>query len=96
MQMQAGFKVKPFGIDKLKIIDWIYSLMIFKDKRLGEKMATLKLPEHLLTLMQYHFMNSFLHLRVNKIFEEAFKTADELYVSTVREWTTGSSRWTAT
>jgi len=96
MHIQAGIKVKPLGLEKLKVVEWIHSLMIFKDKQIGEIFAELKLPELLLTLMKTHYMNSFLHLRVNKIFEEAFKMADELYFNTVRGWTMGSSQCTAT
>ena len=96
MQAQAGIKVKPFGMEKLKIVDWMHSLLIFKDIGIGEIMAELQLPVLLLKLMQDHFMNSFLHLRVNKIFEEAFKLTNEGYFSAVRRWATSSSRLAAT
>ena len=81
--MQSGMKVKPFGLDRLRVVDWIHSLIIFKDNTLGAQMQRLGFPTLLLDLLPQYPMNSFLHLRVNKIFEDAFKTLDELYIKAV-------------
>ena len=85
MLAQSGMNVKPFGVEKLKIVDWLHSLIMFKDRSLVEQLQRLKLPEQLFALMKQYFMNSFLHLRLNKLFEEAFKTGDDLYVNAVRK-----------
>ena len=76
------------------MVEFLHSLMVYKDKSLGQLMQTLHVPRLLLELVQQHFMNVFLHNLVNKIFEDAFKSEDETYLKAVRRDGSSSSRAT--
>lgn len=70
--MPFGDSVIPFGLDRLKIVEWLQSLISLKDPTVCIKLIECEIPKLLLTLMKKYDMNSVLHYKIYKIFEETF------------------------
>lgn len=82
--MQFGAKQVPFGLDRLKVIEWLHSLILLKDENICNKIAELEFPKSLLNQMKAYDMNSFLHFKVFTVFSEAISMEIPLFVETVR------------
>ncbi len=72
-----------FGLDKLKIIEWLYSLILLKDEGVCKKLDELQFPRKLVELMKTYPMNSMMHLKVSNVIMEAMNSDNEHYVETV-------------
>jgi hypothetical protein len=81
--MQYGTKQVPFGLDRLKVIEWIHSLITLKEDSICNKIAELELPKLFLDLIKAYDMNSFLHLKIFNVFSEALQNEIALFVETV-------------
>lgn len=73
----------PFGLDRLKIIEWLNSLLSLKDDTICNRIGELEFPKLLLNLMKQYDMNSFLHLKIYNVFVEAIKMEAPLFLQTV-------------
>eukprot|EP01022_Parablepharisma_sp_SALTPOND_P016087 TRINITY_DN231_c0_g1_i1.p3 TRINITY_DN231_c0_g1~~TRINITY_DN231_c0_g1_i1.p3 ORF type:complete len:960 (-),score=155.17 TRINITY_DN231_c0_g1_i1:21091-23970(-) len=78
-----GDNVAPFGLDRLKVIEWMQSLISLKDDSICSKLSELEIPKLMLSLMKRYDMNSVLHLKITKIFEEVMGYDLEAYVEAV-------------
>lgn len=74
----------PLGFDRFKVVEWLYALVQLHDDEVCKKIGELEFPQYLLQMMLSYEMNSFLHLKVFNIFEEAIKSGLENYIKTVR------------
>ena len=83
MNTQYGTQISGFGLDKLKIIEWLQSLILLKDEGVCARLGELELPSHLLGLMKAFEMNSLMHLKINNVFMEALNSGSEHYIDTV-------------
>jgi hypothetical protein len=81
--MQHGAKQIPFGLDRLKIIEWLHSLILLKEEGICKKIGELEFPKLLLNQMKAYDMNSFLHLKVFNVFSEALSMENSLFLETV-------------
>jgi hypothetical protein len=75
--------VTPLGFDRFKIVEWLHALVQLHDEQICKKLGELSFPQCLLEMMLTYVMNSFLHLKIYSIFEEAIKTQLEDYIKTV-------------
>lgn len=73
----SGNELIPFGLDRLKVIEWIQALISLKEGSVGERLSELNFGVILLSLITKYDMNSILH---NKIFS-AFKSALDLHMA---------------
>jgi len=73
----------PFGLDRLKIIEWLCSLLSLKDDNIWKKIGELEFPKLLLNIMKTYDMNSLLHLKIFNFFAEAIKSEVPLLLDTV-------------
>jgi len=78
--MQFGDSVIPFGLDRLKVIEWLQSLISLKDEAVCKKVTEIEFPKTLLGLMRKYDINSVLHYKVFKIFEDALTCGNEDYI----------------
>ena len=74
----------PLGFDKLKIVEWLHSLVQLKDPLICKKIAELEFPQLLLRLMAIYDMNSFLHVKIFAVFNEAIMSGSDDYLKTVK------------
>lgn len=81
--MQYGTKQTPFGLDRLKVIEWLHSLISLKEDTICNKIAELEFPKLLLDIIKAYDMNSFLHLKIFNVFSEALQIEIPLFVETV-------------
>lgn len=81
--MQYGAKQPVFGLHRLKIVEWIWSLLLLKDESICKKIAELEFPKLLLELIKENDMNSFLHIKVYNVFSDAISIRTPLYIETV-------------
>lgn len=65
-------------------MEWVHALVQLHDEGLCKRLGDLQLPQRLLEMMLVHAMNSFLHLKIYSIFEEAIRSQLDSYVKTVR------------
>jgi serine/threonine-protein phosphatase 6 regulatory subunit 3 len=82
----SGNELTPFGLDRLKVIEWIQALIGLKEESVGSKLVELNMGTVLLELMKKYDMNSILH---NKIFL-TFKAALDLHIAIYTEAVTYS------
>jgi hypothetical protein len=80
---QYGRQITPVGLHKLKIIEWIHSLIYLKEDRICQKFQEIDLAKSLLALMKKYEMNSLLHLRIFNVFNEAVTVDSDLWADTV-------------
>jgi chemotaxis protein histidine kinase CheA len=78
-----GQDLLPLGLDRLKVVEWILSLISFNEETIVNKLLELNMGEVLLSLIKKYYMNTMLHQKVYKIFEEALKTNMENYIEAV-------------
>jgi len=78
-----GESLVPLGLDRLKIVEWILSLIPLDEETIVNKLLELNMGGVLLLLMKKYYMNTVLHQRVYKIFEEALKSNVENYIEPV-------------
>jgi len=78
LETQFGSKVQVFGLDRLKIVEWVYAILRLKDKIFREKLIELDLPKHLLEIMRNYYTNSNLHQRITQIFTELLQNSNSL------------------
>ena len=83
MKTQYGGEVLGFGLDKLKIIEWLHSLIILKDEGVSKRVDELEFPQKLLELMKLYPMNSLMHLKITNVIMEAMNSESEHYLQTV-------------
>ena len=69
----------PFGLDRLKVIEWLHSLLILKDEAICKKMDELGFPAILINLMREYDMNSFLHFKIFNVFNEALSIENPIF-----------------
>lgn len=74
---------KGFGPARLKIIEWLQSLIALKDEAIGNKLVKLSMGKLLLSLVRDYCMNSILHLMIFNVFEEAIKSNILCYLNAV-------------
>jgi len=73
----------PFGLDRLKVIEWLQSLLSLKDDNICKRIDELEFPKLLLNIMKAYDMNSFLHLKIYNLFVEAIKMEMSTYLEAV-------------
>jgi len=83
LEMASGYSLQSFGMDKLRIIEWLQLLITFKNGFVCSKLAELNFPSFLLSLIKKHDMNSILHLKILRVFEAAMNTMLAAYVEVV-------------
>jgi serine/threonine-protein phosphatase 6 regulatory subunit 3 len=69
-----GTNIKPFGLYRLKIIDWLQSLILLKEPTIYEKLESINMASTLMSLVKQYNMNSILHCRVLEIFKQLIST----------------------
>jgi len=80
---QYGQKILRAGNHKLKILEWMHSLLYLKDDSICGKFKEIQLPMKILKLISCYEMNSLLHLRIFKIFFDSIDMDTEIWVETV-------------
>jgi hypothetical protein len=83
LEAQFGGQVTPLGFDRLKVVEWLHALIQLRDPAICKKIVELEFPQLLLKMMTIHDMNSFLHLRIFNVFNEAITGAADDYVRAV-------------
>lgn len=83
LNTQYGTQIVPVGNYRLRIVEWMHSLIYLKEKIICQKFQEIGLPKALLTLIKKYDMNSNLHLKIYSIFSEAIGIDDDLWVETV-------------
>jgi len=80
-----GESLVPLGLDRLKVVEWILSLIPLNEETIVNKLLELNMGEVLLSLIKKYYMNTVLHQKVYKMFEEALalKTNVENYIEAV-------------
>lgn len=81
--MQYGDTLVPLGLDRLKVVEWLQALLALKDETVGIRIGELEIPKTILGLIKKYDMNSILHLKIYKIFEEALGTGLPSYLESV-------------
>lgn len=71
METQFGGQLIPLGFDRLKVVEWLQALIQLHDPTICKKIVELEFPKFLIKMMTLHEMNSFLHLKVFNVFQEA-------------------------
>lgn len=84
---QYGAQIAPAGNHRIKILEWMHSLIYLKDDRICQKFQEIQLPKVLLLLMKKYDMNSLLHLKCYNIFSEAVGLDTDLWAETVKYFT---------
>lgn len=79
----SGNLLVPFGLDRLKVIEWIYALIGLKEESVGKKLYELDMGSVLLSLMMEYDMNSILDNKVFAIFKAAVELRMPIYTETV-------------
>lgn len=87
VDMPYGESLIPFGLDRLKVVEWIFSLIPLKEEAIASKLLELNMGEVLLSLIGKYYMNTVLHQKVHKIFDEALKTNMETCIEAVYFYT---------
>lgn len=77
-----GKKIVPVGNQKLKVVEWIHSLIYLKEEAICKKFQEIELPKGLLELMKRYEMNSLLHCRIYNVFSEAINLDSEIWTDT--------------
>lgn len=83
LEMPFGGAVTPFGLDRLKIVEWICSLLSLKENTIANKLLELDMGSVLLSLIRKYDSNTMLHLKTFKIFEDALKINTDVYIKAV-------------
>ncbi len=81
--MAFGGEGTPCGLAKLKVLEWLESLIAFQFVPIAEQLAKLQCPQVLLQQVQRHDMNSLYQHKISHVFEMALSSSVELYVETV-------------
>jgi len=79
----SGNKITPFGLDRLKVIEWIQGIIGLKEERIGNKLMELDMASVLLELTKKYDMNSILHNKIFTIFKGALDLHAPVYTKTV-------------
>lgn len=83
LNTQYGGQVTRFGNHKLKILEWMHSLLYLKNDEICKKFQEIELAKSLLILMKSYDMNSLLHLKIFKIFSDSIDINNDLWIETV-------------
>jgi hypothetical protein len=83
METQFGGQIVPLGFDRLKVVEWLQALIQLRDLAICKKIVELEFPQLLIKMMALHDMNSFLHLRVFNVFNEALASSVDEYIRAV-------------
>ena len=78
-----GGNITPLGADKLKVIEWIESLIKFKDNDILNKLLELNIGSTFLTLMKRYEMNTIAHHKIYSIINDSIKTNEEIFIEIV-------------
>jgi len=81
--MPCGENVIPFGLDRLKIIEWLQALILMRDEAVCAKLNELEIPKLMLSLIKKYDLNSVLHLKVYNIFCDAVNSNNDAYFEAV-------------
>eukprot|EP00826_Nyctotherus_ovalis_P060834 TRINITY_DN8588_c0_g2_i11.p1 TRINITY_DN8588_c0_g2~~TRINITY_DN8588_c0_g2_i11.p1 ORF type:complete len:230 (+),score=81.08 TRINITY_DN8588_c0_g2_i11:1298-1987(+) len=58
VDMPYGESLVPFGLDRLKVVEWILSLIPLKEEAIANKLLELNMGEVLLSLIKKYYMNT--------------------------------------
>lgn len=83
VQTPYGSSVKPFGLDRLKVVEWLHSLVVLREASVCERLEELEMPKMLLSLIKEYSMNSILHRKILEIFKEVYNTNTPAHVEAV-------------
>ena len=83
MATQYGVQIHGFGLDKLKVVEWLHSLILLKDEGVCARLSELGFPQQLLGLVPAYDMNSLLHLKIGNVFADALNSGNEHYIEAV-------------
>jgi len=73
-----GTNIKPFGLDRLKIVDWLHALVLLKEQMVYEKLESIGMINTLMKLIEEYNMNSILHREIFGIFKLLIPTHTEV------------------
>eukprot|EP00826_Nyctotherus_ovalis_P059433 TRINITY_DN8264_c0_g1_i3.p1 TRINITY_DN8264_c0_g1~~TRINITY_DN8264_c0_g1_i3.p1 ORF type:complete len:505 (-),score=170.09 TRINITY_DN8264_c0_g1_i3:600-2114(-) len=79
----SGNLLVPFGLDRLKVIEWIHALIGLKEESVGKKLCELDMGSVLLSLMMEYDMNSILDNKVFVIFKAGVELRMPIYTEAV-------------
>ena len=81
--MAFGAEVPICGQDKLKVVEWLESLIALQDVGIAERLQTLQCGRVLLRQVQRHTMNGLYQLKIVKVFATALGSSVDPYVFAV-------------
>ena len=80
---QHGGQLLPLGFDRLKVVEWLHTLIQLKEPAILKKITEVEFPQLLLNLMDIYDMNSFLHVKIYNIFHDAITSGIEDFAKSV-------------
>jgi hypothetical protein len=83
LETTFGETLAPFGLDRMKMLEWISALISLKEESVSVKLSEAEIPKLLLLLARKYDMNSILHLKISQIFTEAINVDVPSYTEAV-------------
>ena len=81
--MQFGEQVPVFGLDKLRIVEWLTELLDIPEDDLCKRAGELQLPQLILRLVGIYYMNTTFHELALRMFKNAMMSTEDPFLLTV-------------
>jgi len=82
-ETQFGEQIKTFGHERLKVVEFLLTLMQTRNDIFCQKFDELEIPVVLLNLMGIYYMNSLLHVKIFNIFNDSIHSNIDFLIDMV-------------